>query len=152
MRTFHRVNRMIGKINIPDSILLKESKLDYEEFERMKSHVRIGSEILSEMARQNSRNKIIMGARIAKYHHERWDGTGYPDGLNGTEIPLEARIMSLVDVYDALRSKRPYKAGYSHSRSMEMIMEQAEKQFDPDVISAFIKVNTQFEVIFDSFE
>jgi PAS domain S-box-containing protein len=141
----------IGKINIPDCILLKPSKLSEDEFDTMKNHVNIGAEILSEMVRQAPSRKIIMSARIAKYHHERWDGTGYVKKLKGENIPLEARIMSLVDVYDALRSSRPYKIEYSHTKTMEIIIDEPGKQFDPDIVSAFLRINTQFEVIFDSF-
>jgi PAS domain S-box-containing protein len=141
----------IGKINIPDCILLKPSKLSEDEFDTMKNHVNIGAEILSEMVRQAPSRKIIMSARIAKYHHERWDGTGYVKKLKGENIPLEARIMSLVDVYDALRSSRPYKIEYPHTKTMEIIIDESGKQFDPDIVSAFLRINTQFEVIFDSF-
>lgn len=141
----------IGKINIPDCILLKPSKLSEDEFDIMKNHVNIGAEILSEMVRQAPSRKIIMSARIAKYHHERWDGTGYVKKLKGENIPLEARIMSLVDVYDALRSSRPYKIEYPHTKTMEIIIDESGKQFDPDIVSAFLRINTQFEVIFDSF-
>ena len=142
----------IGKITIPDSILLKPGTLTSEEFEIIKNHIASGYDILSEMARQNPQNKIVMSARIAKYHHERWDGKGYGSGLKGEEIPLEARIVALVDVYDALRSKRPYKQAYSHQEAYEIILGQSGQQFDPTLVSVFDKINDKFELVYDSFE
>lgn len=141
----------IGKISISDRILLKEGKLDGEESKTIKSHVRIGYRVLSELVRKNPKSKIIMGTIIARYHHERWDGMGYMDGLRGEEIPLEARIVALVDVYDALRSRRPYKEGYSHLETIEIIKAESGKHFDPYIVSVFMKNHEQFELIFDSF-
>ncbi len=141
----------LGKINIPDNILLKPGKLENDEYERIKTHVDIGADFLAKMVRENPQRRIIMAQRIAKYHHERWDGSGYLQGLQGTDIPLAARIMALVDVYDALRSKRPYKATMTHRDVMEVIIEEAGKHFDPDVVNAFVKAEQKFEVIYDSF-
>ena len=142
----------IGKITIPDSILLKPSTLTDEEFEVVKDHISSGFDILSEMARQNPQSKIVMSARIAKYHHERWDGKGYGCGLKGEEIPLEARIVALVDVYDALRSTRAYKKAYSHKEAHSIIIEQSGKHFDPVLASVFDKHNEKFEIIYDSYQ
>ena len=141
----------IGKISIPDNILIKPGKLTKEEFDVIKTHVNTGSEILLEMGRYYPRSSVVvMGQKIAKYHHEKWDGTGYQQGLKGLDIPLEARIMALVDVYDALRSKRPYKEPYSHEEARHMIVSESGKHFDPIIVDAFIRINQQFELIFES--
>lgn len=142
----------IGKIKIPDSILLKPGKLTTEEFDLMKQHVKIGSDTLHEMiAMYPDNSMIIMGAEIAKYHHEKWNGQGYLEGLSGKEIPLSARIMALVDAYDAIRSKRPYKDAVSHLDTVQIIQRDSGTHFDPDIVRAFIQVNEQFEVIYNAF-
>ncbi|MFW5841727.1 MAG: PAS domain S-box protein [Bacillota bacterium] len=141
----------IGKINIPDNVLLKEDSLTNEEYQAIKSHVVFGAKILLEMARYYpDSNMIIMGSIIAKYHHEKWDGSGYPDNLKGEAIPLEARIMGIVDVYDALRSKRPYKPSYTHEKACKIIKEAAGKHFDPDIVQVFQEKNRQIESIYES--
>jgi putative two-component system response regulator len=135
----------IGKVGIPDSILLKPGKLTKEEFDIMKSHTTIGYKTLSEVQRKYKKNGFIkMGMEIAKYHHEKWDGTGYPIGLSGNEIPVSARIMAIVDVYDALRSKRVYKEGFSHEKACEIIKEGREKHFDPVLVDVFLENNERF--------
>lgn len=135
----------IGKVGIPDSILLKPGKLTKEEFDIMKSHTTIGYKTLSEVQRKYKNNGFIkMGMEIAKYHHEKWDGTGYPIGLSGNEIPISARIMAIVDVYDALRSKRVYKEAFSHEKACEIINEGRGKHFDPVLVDVFLEHNERF--------
>ena len=129
----------IGKVGIADSILLKPNKLTYEEFEIMKSHATIGASALETVLALDTRNKFIAtGVSIARSHHERWDGSGYPDGLQGEAIPLSARIVSLADVYDALRSRRPYKEPFSHEESTRIIRQGSNAQFDSALVEAFI--------------
>jgi len=141
----------IGKVGIPDKILLKPGKLNPEEFEVMKTHTLIGALNLKSVYDKYPCNKVVkMGIAIARFHHERWDGTGYPDGLAGENIPLEARIMSVVDVYDALRSERCYKRAIPHQETLNIMLEAAGTQFDPEIIKVFAKVEGEFERIFDS--
>ncbi len=139
----------IGKIGIADSILLKPGPLTSEETEVMKSHTYIGANILS----GSQYEQIKMIETIALSHHEKWDGTGYPRGLKGEEIPIEGRIVSLCDHYDALRMERPYKPALSHHKTMEIILEGDERTtpdaFDPNVLKAFIRIADRFDKIFD---
>jgi len=135
----------IGKVGIPDSILLKPGRHTPEEFNTMKAHAGIGAETLSEVNRLHPGNDFIrLGIEIAESHHEKWDGTGYPYGLAGESIPLVGRILALADVYDALTSKRCYKEGFSHARSLEIIIDGSGKHFDPDVVDAFVKTQNDF--------
>lgn len=135
----------IGKVGIPDHILLKPGKLTKEEFESMKSHVNIGADTLAAVHRQYPKNGMLrMGIAIARHHHEKWDGSGYPDGLSGDAIPLPARIMALADVYDALRAKRPYKEPFDHYRATAIIFEGSGKHFDPRVVEAFKHIQADF--------
>ncbi|MCU7958611.1 MAG: response regulator [gamma proteobacterium symbiont of Bathyaustriella thionipta] len=124
----------IGKIGVPDSILLKPDKLSPEEWEIMKNHTIIGNEIL----RDSPSSYLQMGAVIALYHHEKFDGSGYPHGLANEEIPLEARIVAVADVYDALMSERPYKHAWSRQESVKYLLDQRNKHFDAQVIDAFM--------------
>jgi putative two-component system response regulator len=124
----------IGKIGIPDSVLLKPGKLDDEELRIMRTHPHIGAEILD-----NSSSALIKLAHsVALYHHEKWDGTGYPFGLKGTEIPIQARIVAVADVFDALLSKRPYKEAWPMEKAVEEIKSQSHRHFDPAVVEAML--------------
>ncbi len=140
----------IGKVGIADAILLKPDKLTREEFEIMKTHTLIGARTLQTVRRKYPGNSFVnMGIAITRSHHEKWDGSGYPDGLAGDDIPLSARIMALCDVYDALRSRRVYKQPYSHSRSSELIREGSGSHFDPAIVQAFLQVEAEFARIRD---
>ena len=125
----------LGKIAIPDSILLKPGRLTKEEFEIMKTHTIIGAKILS-----NSNNKIVeLAKNISLYHHEKYDGSGYPFNLKGKDIPIEARIVAIADVFDALTNKRPYKEPYSLIESINIIKQDRGKHFDPEITDIFLK-------------
>ncbi|MFH1954834.1 MAG: HD domain-containing phosphohydrolase [Pseudomonadota bacterium] len=137
----------IGKVGIPDAILLKASGLTDEEYETMKTHVLIGNRVLKRTMESYKLNQKIftVGLNIATFHHEKYDGRGYPEGLKGEEIPLEARIFALCDAYDAIRIKRPYKGEISHEEAVARILEDKGKHFDPLVVEAFIQVESQFK-------
>jgi len=138
----------VGKVGIPDRILLKPGPLTAEEFEIMKAHTTIGADTLHEVARDFPGNEFIdLGVEIARHHHERWDGTGYPHRLAGEQIPLSARILAVGDVYDALTSRRVYKDAFSHAESRKLIVNGRGSQFDPDVVDAFLACETEFIVI-----
>lgn len=138
----------IGKIAISDTILLKPGKLTQEEFETMKTHTVIGAKTLQSVQEKYPNNTFInLGVDIAGSHHEKWDGTGYPKGLKGTAIPLCGRIMALVDVYDAVSSRRPYKDAASHEETVSIIREGRGSHFDPLIVDAFLAVETEFEKI-----
>ena len=134
----------VGKIGIDRSVLKKPGKLTEEEFEVIKTHPEIGYEIIKKSG------VSIMAENIARYHHEKWNGTGYPCGLKGKEIPLEARIVSIVDVYDALRQKRVYKEGFTHKKAIEIIKEESGKSFDPHIVKIFLENEFKFGRLFDS--
>ena len=135
----------IGKVSIPDAVLLKPGQLDDAEYEIMKTHARTGAETLELALNEFPDADFLRMARdIAGCHHERPDGTGYPDGLVGEEIPLSARIFSVVDVYDALVSKRVYKAAFSPIAARNIIVEGFGTQFDEDVVAAFIECEPAF--------
>ncbi len=138
----------IGKVAIPDTILLKPGRLTEQEFEIMKTHTIIGARNLEAVKNNYPNNAFItMGAAIARSHHERWDGLGYPDGLAGEDIPLESRIMAMADVYDALRSKRCYKPEFSHEKTCEIISHEKGLHFDPSVVNAFLKIENEYSII-----
>lgn len=135
----------IGKVGIPDSILLKPSRLTTDEFEVVKRHSSLGGDALRAVeSKLEGQSFLSLGKEIAYYHHEKWDGTGYPKGLKGEQIPLSARIVALADVYDALTSKRVYKEAFSHEKAMEIIVEDRGTHFDPEVVDAFIAHQADF--------
>jgi putative two-component system response regulator len=143
----------IGKVGVPDAVLLKPGKLTAAEFEQMKQHVEIGAVTLERAAqRAGGGDFLAMAARIARYHHERFDGSGYLAGLSGTRIPLCARITALADVYDALTTARVYKDALSHEATREMIIAESGKQFDPEIVAAFERCSADFESIPEQFE
>lgn len=138
----------IGKVAIPDSVLCKPGKLDDDEFAIMRSHTIKGAETLSRVAERYPNNDSLnMGLEIARSHHEKWDGQGYPDGIAGAEIPLCARIMAVADVYDALTSKRCYKLPMEHAEACEIIRRDAGSHFDPAIVTAFDLVEAQFNAV-----
>jgi len=131
----------VGKINMPDAILLKPGKLTPEEFGIMKHHVMAGKNIIEKIIARNGENVVLRNSIIfATYHHERWDGTGYPHGLAGDEIPLLGRIMAIVDVYDALISKRVYKEAISSDQAVEIIKNKSGTHFDPKIVDVFCDI------------
>jgi len=141
----------IGKVGIPDSILQKPGRLTNDEFREMQRHSLIGAETLEAVRDKYPNNRFInMGIRIAKFHHEKWNGSGYPEGLKGEAIPIEARIMALADVYDALRSKRIYKPEKSHPETCEIILQSKGSHFDPKIIEVFKNIHHDFEKSFSS--
>ena len=140
----------IGKVGILDSILLKPGKLTPKEFEIMKTHSIIGANTLQTARGKYPKSAFLnMGMDISRSHHEKWDGSGYPDGLAGEAIPLAARIMAVADVYDALRAERPYKPAFSHERSCRIILENSGSHFDPAVIAAFRGIEAGFSGILE---
>ena len=129
----------IGKIHIPDSILLKNGKLTDEEFAIMQNHTTFGAEMIEKVSEFVPESKYLEEAKkVAKYHHEKWNGTGYPEGISGEAIPLSARIMAVADVFDALTSKRSYKKAFSFDKAIEIIKEGKNTHFDPLVVDAFL--------------
>jgi len=139
----------IGKVGIPDRILRKPGRYEPQEFAIMKTHPQLGWDALNKA--QDAAGEAIEFLEIAKQivlsHHEKWNGSGYPQGLAGDDIPIPARLMALADVYDALISPRVYKAGMSHFEAMQIIMAGSGTHFDPDVANAFLAVNPEFETI-----
>lgn len=138
----------IGKVGVPDRILLSSEKLTPDDWETMKKHSVYGRDALLVAEAQLGENSFLRFAKeIAFSHHERWDGTGYPQGLKGEEIPISGRLMALADVYDALISKRVYKAPMSHAKAVEIIEKDKGKYFDPDVVDAFLELEDKFRAI-----
>lgn len=139
----------IGKVGIPDAILLKPGKYLPEEFEIMKTHTTLGRDAIEHA--ENQLGIKVEFLRIAKeiayYHQEKWDGSGYPTGKRGDDIPISARLMAVADVYDALISKRVYKEGMSHERAASIIMEGKGSHFDEDIVDAFLQIQDEFQTI-----
>lgn len=130
----------IGKIGISDTILKKPGPLDHDEFEKMKLHSKIGADMIGHIIEQTFVDDFLVFAQdMALSHHERWDGSGYPAGLKGEDIPLFVRALSIVDVYDALVSTRPYKTAFTHSQALEIIRSDTGKFFDPDIFELFME-------------
>lgn len=139
----------IGKVGILDSILLKPGRLTPEEREVMQQHTILGADTLKRVAEQYPKNEyVVLGSEIARWHHEKWDGSGYPDGFSNTQIPLSARIVAVADVYDALRSKRCYKDALMHDEVVRTISDDAGKHFDPELIDAFLEVEGSFDQVY----
>lgn len=142
----------IGKVATPDRILLKDGPLTPEEWEIMRNHTVIGAKILE----GSDSPYLKMAVDIARYHHERWDGTGYPRGLAGEDIPLTARIMNICDQYDAIRSKRPYKESLNHRKTVEIITQgdgrTSPNHFDPVILETFVQLADRFNDIFESYQ
>lgn len=143
----------IGKVAIPDSILLKRDRLTPEEFQVMKSHADIGARTLLEVHRRHPGNAFLaQGIDLAWGHHERWDGSGYPRGLSGEAIPLPARIMAIVDVYDALRSRRPYKEPMEHGAAVDLIRQARGTHLWPRGVDVFLSRSDAFAAVFEAVE
>jgi putative two-component system response regulator len=159
----------VGKIGIPDSILFKPGKLAFDEYDMMKKHCALGRQIIEPISEKEwnilkthtrigesmlhvrSSSLLMLAARIAQTHHERWDGSGYPDGLSGDEIPLSARILAVADVYDALASKRVYKEAFTHEKTRSIICEGKGSHFDPQLIEVFLECEDEFVRILNQF-
>lgn len=138
----------VGKIAIRDDILMKPGKLDPEEFEIMKGHTTSGIQLIERIEKSSKECKFLHHAKIfAGTHHEKWDGSGYPNGLKDLEIPLQGRLMAIVDVYDALISERPYKKAFSHEKTMEIIRSESGRHFDPLLVPLFLSVGDQVDRI-----
>lgn len=137
----------IGKIGTPDAVLKKPGKLDPKEWEIMQQHAAIGAEIIGE----HSDPLLQMARRIALTHHEKWDGSGYPNGLMGENIPIEGRITAIADVFDALTSQRPYKQPWTIEATMELLENQAGKHFDPKLVEAFKQILPEVIAIRDTY-
>ena len=138
----------IGKVGVEDSILLKPGRLQAEERFVMQLHTEIGGRCIREIERRLGPSNFLQMAReIASYHHERWDGTGYPKGLAGEEIPLAARIVAIADVYDALVTERVYKDAFPHEKCVQLIREEAGRQFDPTLVDVFLEIESEFQSV-----
>jgi len=124
----------IGKLGVPDSILLKNGPLTEDEWNVMKRHPQLAYRFLAKVP------YLEKSLDIPRFHHERWDGNGYPSGLSGTRIPLAARLFSVVDVYDALTSERPYRHAWSKAKATQYLREQAGIQFDPEIVDGFLQM------------
>ncbi|MBV6322479.1 HD domain-containing protein [Duganella sp. HSC-15S17] len=139
----------IGKVGIPDSILRKPGRLDADEFEIMKTHTTLGYEVLAQAETRLGKAApfLIFAKEISQSHHEKWDGSGYPQGLVGDAIPISARLMALADVYDALISRRVYKEPFSHEDAVAMIARGRGQHFDPDMVDAFLSIQEDWRMI-----
>jgi len=138
----------VGKVGIKDAILNKPGKLTDEEFDAMKLHTTIGGEAFREArVKMNEASFLDLAEQLARSHHEKWNGLGYPEGLSGLEIPLSARIMAIADVYDALISERPYKEPFPHETAVKIIMEGSGSHFEPAIAEAFLSVEQEFDRI-----
>jgi response regulator RpfG family c-di-GMP phosphodiesterase len=138
----------IGKVGIPDAILLKTGKLTTTEFEIIKRHTILGGDAIRAIeSRIVGKSFLYLAREIAYNHHEKWDGSGYPRGFKGDEIPLAARIVALADVYDALTTKRFYKEAYSHEKSKQIIVDLKNSHFDPEIVDTFLILEAEFNRI-----
>ena len=143
----------LGKIAVPDAILQKPGKFTDEEYEKMKSHSAQGAKIVEEVLSEVDDLEFKkIAINVAHYHHEKWDGSGYPDHLHNEEIPLEARIMALADVFDALVSKRCYKESFSYDKAFQIIEESLGTHFDPVLGQKFIDCRPKLEKLYDNYK
>ena len=141
----------LGKIAVEDAVLRKPGKFEPGEFEQMKTHSEKGATIVENLLKDVESEQLVKIAQnVAHYHHERWDGTGYPERLKGEQIPLEARIMAIADVYDALVSRRSYKEKKSHAEAFDIIVNSMGTHFDPNLKMAFINCHKELEAFYDS--
>ena len=145
----------IGELMLPSGILTKPSSLDDEEVQIMRKHAKLGSDILNEANETfkkqfNKDSYMKVASDIAMYHHEKWNGSGYPEGLSGEDIPIAARIVAIGDVYDALRSMRIYKEAFTHEEATRHIVEESGKSFDPNLVNIFLHKNQEFKKVFDT--
>ncbi|MCQ2576853.1 MAG: HD domain-containing protein, partial [Treponema sp.] len=142
----------LGKITVKDSILTKNGKFTDEEYEQMKKHAAAGSEIVARILESEEDVEFKkIAINVAHFHHEKWNGQGYPEKISGEEIPLEARIMALADVFDALVSKRCYKESFSYDKAFEIIQDSLGSHFDPDLGKEFIQCRPQLEALYNSY-
>ena len=138
----------VGKIAIRDGILQKPERLTDDEFEEIKSHTVFGEKVIRKIMKNTTKQEFLEYARIfAISHHEKWDGSGYPNQLSGDDIPLLGRVMAIADVYDALVSDRPYKEAYSHEKAVDIISENKGTHFDPDIVDLFLSISDRFAQI-----
>jgi putative two-component system response regulator len=139
----------IGKVAIPDSVLFNPSKFNLVEFETMKQHSEYGAKAIEDAIRESEDedSHLLLARDIAYFHHERWDGSGYPNGLKGEQIPLCARIVALADVYDALTTERRYKRPYTHDEAKQVITQGRAMHFDPKLVDAFMDADEDFRLI-----
>lgn len=140
----------IGKVGVRDQVLLNPGSLTPEEFEEMKVHTTLGAGTLKAVAGKHPGNMFLqIGMEIALSHHEKWDGTGYTQGLSGNKIPFPARIVAVADVYDALRSRRTYRSAQDHEQASAQVLDGSGKHFDPQVVEAFGKIKNEFRAIYE---
>lgn len=141
----------LGKISVDDRVLRKQGRFEPEEYEEMKKHSAEGARIVKQILEGVEEDDFVeIAANVAHYHHEKWNGTGYPDGLVGEEIPIEARIMALADVFDALVSKRCYKEAYSYDKAFSIMEESVGTHFDPTLGRIFLNCRTELEALYDA--
>jgi len=138
---------------VKDDILRKKGKLLDAEFAEIKKHTVFGEKIIDKIKRNATEHEFLEHARIfAVTHHEKWDGSGYPRGLKGNDIPLQGRLMAIADVYDALVSERPYKGAFAHEKAVEIIMAGKGTHFDPNLADVFLEISDKFNEIANSFQ
>ena len=143
----------IGKIHVSDVLLNKPSRLTDEEYELMKKHTTLGSEIIDRAIEMVPDSVYLEEAKnLSEYHHEKWNGTGYPNGISGEEIPLSARIMAVADVFDALVSRRSYKEPFPFEKAMDIIKKDAGTHFDPLIAKAFVEAEDEVKIITERFQ
>jgi len=140
----------VGRIALPDHILLKPNRLDQDERFQMQTHTTIGADTMQEIAKKHNFSLAFlqMATEVMRHHHERYDGAGYPDRLAGANIPLAARIVSIVDVYDALRTRRAHRPALSHTAALQVMLHGSAGQFDPALLQIFQRIESSFDRIY----